>query len=130
MGTHSALAPKAGEPLLDVGGILGSALLAVVHHVDAGVLLAVEDVAHGVADAGVERGLIEALLVLAQPQQVLEIGRPGQTAGVGGENPGLAAFHGPSVNAVMMGAIVMQGRDRRLSCTLSTYLTAKLAEHL
>lgn len=71
VGTHQPLAIETGQPLLDVGGVLGTALLPIIDHVDAGVLLPGNDLTHCISDAGKEVSLIKIALILALPEQFL-----------------------------------------------------------
>ena len=89
-----ALPLVAGEPVLDVDGIVHPPLLAVVHHVQARFHLPAEHIPHGGADRVIQLGTFRQETLLLFHQQVQHVRRPGQAARVGGEDAVGALLHG------------------------------------
>jgi hypothetical protein len=77
-------AAESVHPLLDVRRIADLARLAVVDDGDAGLDLPANDLLDGVGDASIEA--VDRLTAVAADEQVGEIGRPRQAAGVGGRD--------------------------------------------
>ncbi len=84
---------EAGQPVDDMDGIIGAALLAVVDDVDAGSLLLLDHAGDRLGDRSLERSVMGAGLLHVLQQQVHHLPRPRQAAGVGGENSLGAAPH-------------------------------------
>src|SRR5262245_44672191 len=93
-GRHRALAAEPGEAMADVGGVADLALLAVVDDVNAGLGLHPDDVGDGLAHAGFEGPGIGDRAGIQRFQQGRQVGRPGQTSRVRGEDPIRASLHG------------------------------------
>ena len=78
---------EAAQPLVRVRDEPDFALLAIVDDVQADGCLPLHDLCHGLAHAGVERGLVELLALLARLHLGEEVRRPGEAPDVGGEHP-------------------------------------------
>src|SRR5262249_12550867 len=80
------LAVETAQAVLDVGRVGRLAVLAVTHDVEAHVDLAPHYLFSGRDNARVQRVLVGRFAFVPGHHQVVQVGRPGQTAGVGGEN--------------------------------------------
>ena len=105
--------PEPGQPVEDVGGVAGLARLTVVDHVEAGRLLRADDLGDGPAHVRTGRAG-------RQP------GRPGQAAGVRGQDPLGAGLHRdlPSLDAETQSAARAGGRQA--PHRLSHYVAARV----
>ncbi len=81
-----ALALEAGQAIEHMHGVIGAALFAVIDDVEAAFDLLLHDVGDGLAHRGVERGLVLAWLLALRQQQVDDLLRARQAAGMGGED--------------------------------------------
>jgi hypothetical protein len=91
---RGARAIEAGEAVLDVGGVIGTALLAVIDDVEpAGDLLG-NDVADRAPNGRLELGRLGSGIVLLVQHELHHRRRPRQAAGMGGEDALDAALHG------------------------------------
>ena len=86
-------AVESGEAVLDVGGVLHPALLAVVDHVQAGLGLMRHRVTHGLVDLSLEVRRVGGPLRLVVAQHFLQRDRAGKAARVGGQRSMGASFH-------------------------------------
>ena len=97
-----ALAGKAGEPVENVHGIVGAALLAVIYYVDAAFDLLLHHTRDRLADCGVKLGLARAGILLLGEQELDHLGGTRQAAGMRGENPFLTAFHATAISTCLV----------------------------
>ena len=89
-----ALAAEPVEPVLDVGGVARLRHLAVIDDVDPGLRLLRDDLGDRSGDARAERGGIDRHALLLGEHHPHQILGPRQAAGMSGEKPFAAAFHG------------------------------------
>ena len=88
-----ARAVEAGQAILDVRGVVGAPLLAVVDDVDAAVDLPLHHLDDRGGDGLIELGPLVARLCLFRQQQLDHPRRSRQAPGMGSEDPVGAAFH-------------------------------------
>ena len=88
-----ARAVEAAEAILDVGGVVGAALLAVIDDIEPAGNLLRYDLGDGAAHRVLELGRLGARMLLLMQQQLHHIGRPRQAAGMGREYSLRAALH-------------------------------------
>src|SRR2546425_6545069 len=93
-----ALAAEAVQPVLDVGRVARLAHLAVVDDVEAALDLAPHDLVHRRADTRGQRYRVHRHALLAREHRPDQVGRPGQAAGVRGQEPLRAPLHGANSN--------------------------------
>ena len=110
-----ARAVEAGEAILDVGGVIGAALLAIVDHVEPAGDLPLHHLGDRAADRLLELGGFGAGALLLLQQQFHHACRPRQASGMGSENPLRAALHGvPPVPSILP----------RLECPIGADITS------
>ena len=120
---HRALAVEAGEPMAHVGRVADLALLAVADDVHARVHLLAHDVADGATHAGLEGGRVGAGAGVQRVQHPGQVGRPGQAAGVRGEDAVGASLHGGERNLTPLATDCQE-------CSLLDHLIRPLQERL
>src|SRR5262249_51120756 len=83
----------AGEAVLDMGGVIGAALLAVIDDVEAAGDLLGNDVGDRAPNRRLELGRFGSRIVLLVQHELHHRRRPWQAPGMGGENALRAALH-------------------------------------
>ena len=88
-----ARAVEAGEAILDVRGVVGAALLAVIDDVETAGNLLLHDLADGAAHRVLELARVGSGMLLLMQKKLHHLGGPRQASGMRGEQSLRAALH-------------------------------------